>query len=161
MLNFFNTSYAFFMLLLSDNDLSQVVEIHLQRRWKKNVSWLSQNISTNITWALPENYEHYMGRFKVPGYQLWIILMKHECDSKNTSCPSGIEPGSIWSISWLQMPWLLVSPGHQQPWFWICRINGSLYFMGKNSYPRNDTCERKMEVYFLSVLKWIQAWQGS
>ena len=27
-----------------------------------------------------------------------------------------------WSISWLLMPWLLTSPGHQQPWYWLCRI---------------------------------------
>ena len=30
------------------------------------------------------------------------------------------------SISWLLMPWLLTSPGHQQPWYWLyrlCQIN--------------------------------------
>ena len=32
----------------------------------------------------------------------------------------------IRSISWLLMPWLLASPGHQQPWYWICRITMSL-----------------------------------
>ena len=26
------------------------------------------------------------------------------------------------SISCLLMPWLLTSPGHQQPWYWLCRI---------------------------------------
>ena len=26
------------------------------------------------------------------------------------------------SISWLLMPWLLTSPGHQQPWYWLSRI---------------------------------------
>ena len=26
------------------------------------------------------------------------------------------------SISWLLMPWLLTSPGHQQPWYWLCKI---------------------------------------
>ena len=26
------------------------------------------------------------------------------------------------SISWLLMPWLLTSPGHQQPWYWLCSI---------------------------------------
>ena len=25
------------------------------------------------------------------------------------------------SISWLLMSWLLVSPGYQQPWYWLCR----------------------------------------
>ena len=26
------------------------------------------------------------------------------------------------SISWLLMPWLLTSPGHQQPWYRLCSI---------------------------------------
>ena len=30
------------------------------------------------------------------------------------------------SISWLLMPWLLTSPGHQQPLYWLCRIGRSL-----------------------------------
>ena len=34
------------------------------------------------------------------------------------------------SISWLLVPRLLASPGHQQPWYWLCRIGRSL------SYPR-------------------------
>ena len=25
-------------------------------------------------------------------------------------------------ISWLLMPWILSSPGHQQPWYWLYRI---------------------------------------
>ena len=28
------------------------------------------------------------------------------------------------SIPWLLMPWLHASPGHQQPWHWLCGING-------------------------------------
>ena len=40
--------------------------------------------------------------------------------------------GLTWSISWLLMPWLLTSPGHQQPWYWLYRICRS------PSYLRND-----------------------
>ena len=36
------------------------------------------------------------------------------------------------SISWLLMPWLLASPGHQHPSYWLRRIGESL------SYRRND-----------------------
>ena len=36
------------------------------------------------------------------------------------------------SISWLLMPWLLMSPGHQQPWYWLYRICRS------SSYLRED-----------------------
>ena len=35
-------------------------------------------------------------------------------------------------ISWLLMPWLLKSPGHQQQWYWLYRICRSF------SYLRND-----------------------
>ena len=36
------------------------------------------------------------------------------------------------SISLLLMPWLLSSPGHQQPWYWLCRIASSLTYLRKN-----------------------------
>ena len=30
------------------------------------------------------------------------------------------------STIWLQMPWLLISPIHQQSWYWLYRINRTL-----------------------------------
>ena len=36
------------------------------------------------------------------------------------------------SISWLLMPWLLTSPGHQQPWYWLCRICKSWSYLTKD-----------------------------
>ena len=30
------------------------------------------------------------------------------------------------------MPWLHASPCHQQPWYWLCRIVMSLYYMRKD-----------------------------
>ena len=43
------------------------------------------------------------------------------------------------SISWLLMPWLLASPGHQQPWYWLYRIGRFL------SYLRKDfNCRRRI-----------------
>ena len=36
------------------------------------------------------------------------------------------------SISWLLMPWLLASPGHQQPWYCLCRIGRSLAYSMRN-----------------------------
>ena len=49
----------------------------------------------------------------------------------------------------LVMPWLLASPSHQHPWYWLCRINGSLPSKSPNftdiflfcsiSRPRDDT----------------------
>ena len=36
------------------------------------------------------------------------------------------------SISRLLMPWLLTSPGHQQPWYWLCRICRSWSYFRKD-----------------------------
>ena len=33
------------------------------------------------------------------------------------------------SISWLLMPWLLAPPGHQPPWYWLCKIGKSWSFI--------------------------------
>ena len=36
------------------------------------------------------------------------------------------------SISWLMMPWLLTSPGHQQQWYWLWRICRSWSYLRKD-----------------------------
>ena len=36
------------------------------------------------------------------------------------------------SVSWLLMPWLLMSPGNQQQWYWLCELDRSLSYMGKD-----------------------------
>ena len=36
------------------------------------------------------------------------------------------------SISWLLMSWLLASPGHQQPWYWLRRIGRFLSYLRKD-----------------------------
>ena len=54
------------------------------------------------------------------------------------------------SISWLLMPWLLTSPGHQQPWYWLCRIGGFLSYLRKDfKYLRRINVEKwhKMQIY--------------
>ena len=59
------------------------------------------------------------------------------------------------SISWLLMPWLLTSPGHQQPWYWLCRVCSCLIW-GRISTTwvvsmwRNDT---KCKYMFMFPLK--------
>ena len=60
------------------------------------------------------------------------------------------------SISWLLMPWLLMSPGHQQPWYWLCWIGRFLSYLRKDfnylrrSMWRNDT---KYKYMFMFPLK--------
>ena len=62
-------------------------------------------------------------------------------------------------ISWLMMPWLLESSGHQQLWYWLGRISRSL------SSTKNDFSDLhlhsvekwyEMQIYFICFLKWIQ-----
>ena len=36
------------------------------------------------------------------------------------------------SIQWLLMSWLLASPGHQQPWYWLYRIGRPLSYLRKD-----------------------------
>ena len=52
------------------------------------------------------------------------------CSALNVRGPSKL--GLTRSISWLLMPWLLTSPGHQQPWYWLYRICRSLSYLKKN-----------------------------
>ena len=44
---------------------------------------------------------------------LTFLVMKLDCTEEIRPMP------------WLLMPWHLASPGHQQPWYWLCRIKGS------------------------------------
>ena len=46
------------------------------------------------------------------------------------------------SISWLLKPWLLTSPGHQQPWYRLYRICRSLSYMRKDF---KDLCHINVE----------------
>ena len=40
--------------------------------------------------------------------------------------------GLTMSISWLLMPWFLTSPGHHQPWYWLCKIGRFLSYLRKD-----------------------------
>ena len=54
------------------------------------------------------------------------------------------------SISWLLMPWLLTSPGHQQPWYWLYRICRSFSYLRKDfKYLCHINVEEwhKMQIY--------------
>ena len=53
------------------------------------------------------------------------------------------------SISLLPMPWLLVLPGHQQPWYSLCRIGRSIM-----SYMRKDF----NYLCLINVEQWYKMW---
>ena len=55
------------------------------------------------------------------------------------------------SIPFLLMTWLLVSPGHQQIWFWLHKIHMYLSSMRKDLfslYQLNVEEEKKLPIYF-------------
>ena len=41
--------------------------------------------------------------------------------------------GRISSVSWLLMPWFLMSPGHQRPWYWLFKIGSPAFSRGRTS----------------------------
>ena len=54
----------------------------------------------------------------------------HVVKTLNVRGPSYL--GLTRSIPWLLMPWLLTSPGHQQPWYWLYRICRTWSYLGKD-----------------------------
>ena len=44
------------------------------------------------------------------------------------------------SVLWLLMPWVLVSPCHSHPWYWLCKIGRSLSYTKKESSTSTTTC---------------------
>ena len=74
-----------------------------------------------------------------------VTPVKLECDSMdltlNVRGPSYLSLTR--SISWLLMPWLLTSPGHQQPWYWLCRMGRFLSYLRKDfNYLRHTNVEK-------------------
>ena len=64
--------------------------------------------------------------------------------------------GQTNSISWLLMPWLLASPGHQQLWYWLYRICWSTSYLRKGvEYLCHISVEEwhKMWIYAYVLLK--------
>ena len=58
------------------------------------------------------------------------------------------------SISWLLMPWLLASPGHQQPWNLLCRMGRFMFYLKKNSnYLFHISLEEIVSIYLCFLWK--------
>ena len=60
------------------------------------------------------------------------------------------------------MPWLLASPGHQQPWYWLCMIIRSLSSYGKISTTcAMSTLRNDNKIKYISMVpKTNSAWQN-
>ena len=75
-----------------------------------------------------------------------ILYMTASCLlTLNVRGPSYL--GLTRSMSWLLMPWLLTSPGHQQPWYWLYRICRSFSYLRKCLCQINVEEWHKMQIY--------------
>ena len=79
------------------------------------------------------------------------LLYHFNCLTLNVRGPSYL--GLTRSISWLLMPWLLKSPGHQQPWDWLYKICRSFSYSRKYLCDINEDEWHKMYIYVMFPLK--------
>ena len=99
------------------------------------------------TVELPQ--QKYFTRFGLKGHKSfvnfrpWCWIDEKAFTSFSPSAPTDLllltlyvrgpsYPGLTRSVSWLLMPWLLVSPGPQQPWYWLCKLGRPLSYMRKD-----------------------------
>ena len=68
--------------------------------------------------------------YNVCTFRVGLRMLFHSFLTLNVRGPNYL--GLTRSISWLLMPWLLTSPGHQQPWYWLYRICRFLSYLRKN-----------------------------
>ena len=102
----------------------------------------SVKVSINNKEILANTEPHLLSsQMSAPGYELiqcWCNVDNGQIGhtritfhlTLNVQGPSKL--GLTRSISWLLMPWLLASPGHRQPWYWLCRIGRSLSYSRRN-----------------------------
>ena len=81
---------------------------------------------SNIYWM--NSHSSLMMRSHQKGKKCWLKMGL--CLTLYMQGPSYL--GLTRSISWLLMPWLLTSPGHQPPWYWLCGIGRFLSYLRKN-----------------------------
>ena len=89
-----------------------------------------------------------------------VSLPTHKCVTRPQSVKvRGLSyPALTRSISWLLMPWLLVSPGHQQLWYWLCKIGRSLSYMRKYF---NNLCHTIVEEWQIVNICLCFCWKFS
>ena len=137
------------------------VPSHYLHQYWLIVDWTSRN---QIQWHFNEitnifcqenAFEHIVSKIaaiwvRLPCVTFLVLKLEHS--------------GRSWSIPWLLMPWLLALPGHQQPWYWLNKINKSSTATRKDFYSLchlNFARWKKKYPYFLCFLKTNSAWQGS
>ena len=142
-------SWTITLLLLQNPGNCSITKGHLCIEYKKK-NYLAK--SRHITELYAKNGNEFIVRCVRPNpcmvfnYHLinkkCILMPRLKCMARsyfnntwylltlNVRGPSYL--GLTRSILWLLMPWLLTSPGHQQPWYWLCRIGMFLSYLRKD-----------------------------
>ena len=99
--------------------------------WTNVGIWLIGPMGANFNETLIEIYtfSFKIMHVKMSSGKWWPFCPGLDVLTLNVRGPSYL--GLTRSISWLLMPWLLTSPGHQQPWYWLCRIGRLLSYLRK------------------------------
>ena len=122
------------------------VPSHYLNQWRNIVNWslgnkLQLNLKRNLYIFVQEN------AFENVVCDMAAILSQPQCVNPLELRPEYSK--STRSIPWLLMPWLHMSPGHQQPWNSLCGINRSLSSMRKHFNFWHHCGGEKWEKYFL------------
>ena len=109
---------------------------------QKILTWL---VSRKIDQLRRRNYEDLLVSFSQTGLSSL---------TPNVRGPSYL--GLTRSLSWLLMPWLLTSPGHQQSWYWLCSIGRFLSYLRKDfKYLLRTNVEKWHKMWIdVYVLSW-------
>ena len=100
--------------------------------WTDILSFFRYCYQYNVNWDL-HAWLDIANVCCIPGQQ-----RAHQSISFYTPLPLYIVRGPRYlsltrSLWWLLVPGLLTSPGHQHPWYWLCRIGKSLSYLRKDS----------------------------
>ena len=90
---------------------------------KNSYIFIQQNIFEYVIWT-----------------KWWPFCLGLNVLTLNVRGPSYL--GLTRSISWLLKRWLLTSLGHQQPWYWLCRIGRFLSYLRRDF---NYLCRTNVE----------------
>ena len=81
------------------------------------------------SWLGADQASHYLNQWWLVYWRIYVSPSLNEL-TLSVRGPSYL--GLTRSISWLLMPWLLTSPGHQQSWYWLCRIGRFVTYLRTN-----------------------------
>ena len=120
------------MIYLIDNGQCVGKAGHHRFRWWLVTGWRDE-LNSTFQCNVKQNTGVYIKKkmnLKMMSARWWSYCFSFIVSTLNVRGQSYL--GLTRSISWLLMPWLLTSPGHQQPWYWLCRICRPFSYLRKD-----------------------------